>query len=127
MNRYFAENSYLLDVQSEMQIGIWTIELLEDGTYVMYPRPYHAENSQCGQHNPTEGMLPGVVKPDIYDTHRACTSEMQRAMAGEEVEVVYPWVSPEKGLIYVRVGAEGTVCIREQIYGYCHDITKKNQ
>ena len=36
MNRYFAENSYLLDVQSEMQIGIWTIELLEDGTYVMY-------------------------------------------------------------------------------------------
>ena len=22
--------------------------------------------------------------------------EMQRAMAGEEVEVVYPWVSPEK-------------------------------
>ena len=46
MNRYFAENSYLLDVQSEMQIGIWTIELLEDGTYVMYCRKFSVWTAQ---------------------------------------------------------------------------------
>ncbi len=68
MNRYFAENSYLLDVQSEMQIGIWTIELLEDGTYVMYADHIMQKILSVDSTIPP-GHVARVVKPDIYDTH----------------------------------------------------------
>lgn len=126
MNRYFAENSYLLDVQSEMQIGIWTIELLEDGTYVMYADHIMQKILSVDSTIPPRACYEEWSNR-IFMTHTELVhQEMQRAMAGEEVEVVYPWVSPEKGLIYVRVGARrDSMHSGNRIYGYCHDITKK--
>ena len=94
MNRYFAENSYLLDVQSEMQIGIWTIELLEDGTYVMYADHIMQKILSVDSTIPPRACYEEWSNR-IFMTHTELVhQEMQRAMAGEEVEVVYPWVSP---------------------------------
>lgn len=107
-------------------IGIWLIEI-DEGSQ---PRMY-VDDCMKNLLGITEGLSPeetysfwySKIHPDYYD---AVNKGVEKIVSGVQAEVVYPWLHPVKGMVYVRCGGVRDTSYTKgmRLQGSHQDVTK---